>query len=113
MGRPISSPLPCGFVCFSQAQRSSELCAPHPSSFQVGCVESVYSERDVLAGCVHLRGTRSVGCVCPVFVTVDEVGLGSSSFPSAGAVLFVCVDLAWDPVMRFVCFLCVIRFSEH
>ena len=46
----------------------------------------------------------------PVFVTVDEVGLGSGSFPSAGAVFFVCVDLAWDAVN---CFLCGIRFAEH
>ena len=45
-----------------------------------------------------------------MFVTVDEVGLGSGSFPSAGAVFFVCVDLAWDAVN---CFLCGIRFAEH
>ena len=45
-----------------------------------------------------------------LFVTIDEVGLGSSSFPSACAVFFVCVDLAWDAVN---CFLCGIRFAEH
>ena len=63
--------------------------------------------------CSSLMVTRSVGCV--VLVTIDEVGLGSILFLSAGAVLkvFVCVDLAWDEVMCFVCFLCGIRFAEH
>jgi len=115
LGMPISSRLALGgcSVYHCRPKRDRSVCPPHPNCVQVGCFECVCSERDVIAGCVHLRCTRSVGCVCPVFVTVDEVGLGSSSFPSAGAVLFVCVDLAWDPVMRFVCFLCGIRFSEH
>jgi len=60
--------------------------------------------------CSSLMVTRSVGCV--VLVTIDEVGLGSILFLSAGAVLFVCVDLAWDEVMCFVCSLCGIRFAE-
>jgi len=83
---------------------SSKLC-----SFKLGvssvCTRSAMSSFSM--------GTRSVGCVSPVFVMLDEVGLGSSLFPSACAVLFICVDLAWDAVMRFVCFLCGIRFSEH